>query len=582
MSYIKLPVNISGQVVTVPSVATLPPATQVPIGSERVTTDTGTLYISNGTVWNSTGGGGGSGTVTSIDVSGDSTGLTFTGGPVTTAGVITMGGKLAVGFGGTNSAVALNNNRVMQSTGGTIAEAAAITASRALASDANGIPVASATTATELGFVNGVTSAIQTQFSGKVTGPASATDTAIVKYDGTTGKLVKDSVVTIADTTGNVAGVGSLSAVSYSASGNGAASTAIFSETGTIFTGGSGTTTFPYHQHNVTGATAVTTWSTSGTFIGLNSGSGFAGNFIDLHVNGGTSLFKITSAGSPVIAAAGAASTPGISATGTIFTGGSATTTFPYYYHNVGGTAVTTFSTAGTFFGVNAASGFTGNIFDYYVNGATTVARLDYTGTFTVAPGQAAAVSVQPAAIRFNAGATGLLVYNGTGTLGMPTDGTLRIRNDATTANIPITASATAAIFGSGGTYGNLFRFYNSTTAQAMEIYNTRTDASNNEFLTFDWVGAANVLTLKTVANGTGTLRGINFTAGSNVGMKFGTATTDKLAFWNTAPIAQPTTGVAAATFVSNTSLIANDTATFDGYTIGQVVKALRNEGLLA
>jgi hypothetical protein len=44
----------------------------------------------------------------------------------------------------------------------------------------------------------------------------------------------------------------------------------------------------------------------------------------------------------------------------------------------------------------------------------------------------------------------------------------------------------------------------------------------------------------------------------------------------------QETTAVAASTFVSNTSLIANDTATFDGYTIGQVVKALRNLGILA
>jgi hypothetical protein len=61
----------------------------------------------------------------------------------------------------------LNNNRVMQSSGGAIVEAAAITASRALASDANGIPVASSTTATELGYVSGVTSAIQTQLDGK-------------------------------------------------------------------------------------------------------------------------------------------------------------------------------------------------------------------------------------------------------------------------------------------------------------------------------------------------------------------------------------------------------------------------------
>jgi hypothetical protein len=44
----------------------------------------------------------------------------------------------------------------------------------------------------------------------------------------------------------------------------------------------------------------------------------------------------------------------------------------------------------------------------------------------------------------------------------------------------------------------------------------------------------------------------------------------------------QQTTGVAASTFAMNTSGILNDTATFDGYTIGQVVKVLRNLGILA
>lgn len=65
-------------------------------------------------------------------------------------------------------------------------------------------------------------------------------------------------------------------------------------------------------------------------------------------------------------------------------------------------------------------------------------------------------------------------------------------------------------------------------------------------------------------------------------GTKIGTATSQKLSFWNATPIVQPTTAVTAATFVANTSGIVNDTATFDGYTIGQVVKALRNMGLLA
>ena len=41
------------------------------------------------------------GTVTGVDVSGGSTGLTFSGGPITTTGTISMAGTLAVGYGGT-------------------------------------------------------------------------------------------------------------------------------------------------------------------------------------------------------------------------------------------------------------------------------------------------------------------------------------------------------------------------------------------------------------------------------------------------------------------------------------------------
>lgn len=47
--------------------------------------------------------------------------------------------------------------------------------------------------------------------SGDVVGPASATDNAIARYDGTTGKLVQDSGVTV-DDSANVSGVAALSA----------------------------------------------------------------------------------------------------------------------------------------------------------------------------------------------------------------------------------------------------------------------------------------------------------------------------------------------------------------------------------
>ena len=65
-------------------------------------------------------------------------------------------------------------------------------------------------------------------------------------------------------------------------------------------------------------------------------------------------------------------------------------------------------------------------------------------------------------------------------------------------------------------------------------------------------------------------------------GGKIGTATSQKLAFWNATPIAQPTTAVTAATLVSGGGTALTNTDTFDGYTLQQVVKALRDAGLLA
>ncbi len=64
-----------------------------------------------GVEWITAGGGGGSGTVTSVDASGGSTGLLFTGGPITTNGTITLGGTLAIGNGGTGASD-LTNARI--------------------------------------------------------------------------------------------------------------------------------------------------------------------------------------------------------------------------------------------------------------------------------------------------------------------------------------------------------------------------------------------------------------------------------------------------------------------------------------
>lgn len=66
--------------------------------SGQVLTSTGT----DEPVWSNMSAG----TVTSVDASGGTTGMTFTGGPITTAGTLTLGGTLAVTSGGTGATTA--------------------------------------------------------------------------------------------------------------------------------------------------------------------------------------------------------------------------------------------------------------------------------------------------------------------------------------------------------------------------------------------------------------------------------------------------------------------------------------------
>lgn len=58
-------------------------------------------------------------------------------------------------------------------------------------------------------------------------------------------------------------------------------------------------------------------------------------------------------------------------------------------------------------------------------------------------------------------------------------------------------------------------------------------------------------------------------------------ANTTGVGFYGVTPVARATTGISAGAFVANTSGIADDTATFGGYTMGQVVAALKAIGIL-
>ena len=73
-----------------------------------------------------------------------------------------------------------------------------------------------------------------------------------------------------------------------------------------------------------------------------------------------------------------------------------------------------------------------------------------------------------------------------------------------------------------------------------------------------------------------------NLFSNTSGGIQLATAATQKIAFWGANPIVQPTTAITAATYASVSGSFVKASDTFDGYSIGQVVKALRNEGLLA
>jgi hypothetical protein len=75
----------------------------------------------------------------------------------------------------------------------------ALTASRATVTNGSGFVSVSATTATELGYLSGVTSALQTQLDAKLDDIGTSTDNALVRWDGVAGEAVQNSLVALDD-----------------------------------------------------------------------------------------------------------------------------------------------------------------------------------------------------------------------------------------------------------------------------------------------------------------------------------------------------------------------------------------------
>jgi hypothetical protein len=119
----------------------------------------------------------GAGTVTSVGGSGGTTGLTVSGGPITAAGTLTLGGTLAISAGGTGLGGTPTNGQLLIGNGTDYTKSVLTAGSNVTITNSTGSITIAAT--------------------GDVVGPAGATSGTISLFDGGTGKLLKNSVITV-------------------------------------------------------------------------------------------------------------------------------------------------------------------------------------------------------------------------------------------------------------------------------------------------------------------------------------------------------------------------------------------------
>jgi len=138
--------------------------------------------------------------------------------------------------------------------------------------------------------------------------------------------------------------------------------------------------------------------------------------------------FSLSTSGSIATSKAGAVSAPAVRTTGAPFTGGSGSTTLPLVYLDAtgAGTAPSALSVNGTMLGMNAPSGFTGKLFEFFLNGASKVS-VDQNGSLAIGSITSSGTVTAAAASRF--------VANGRSGWGSAADGRVTFNNNAAGAN---------------------------------------------------------------------------------------------------------------------------------------------------
>jgi hypothetical protein len=268
--------------------------------------------------------------------------------------------------------------------------------------------------------------------------------------------------------------------------------TNVLGVTGDVNLSDGGTYTTTLQTITPTAARTISLPDATGT-VALVAGSSGQLLYNNAGINAGVSGSAIGATGDITLSLNGAASTPPLDVTGTWFTGGTGTTTKPQVLIEPTGATSTAWSTSGTGLGVNAASGFAGNLLDLQVNGTTKA-------SFTTAG------DLKAPRIRFNGANNWDTSYSGTTT-----------SLNATVANTP-TYHTNGSVFrftsalGLGWSSGNptatsedlvirrdaanTLAQRNAANAQTSRVYNTYTSATSYERAKLEW--SSNVLRIGT------------------------------------------------------------------------------------
>ena len=315
--------------------------------------------------------------------------------------------------------------------------------------------------------------------------------------------------------------------------------TNVMTVTGDVNLSDGGTYTTTLQTITPTAARTISLPDATGT-VALVAGSSGQLLYNNAGVNAGVSGSAIGATGDITLSLNGAASTPPLDITGTWFTGGTSTTTKPQVLIEPAGATSTNWSTSGTGFGVNAASGFTGNLLDLKVNGTSrfvvtpTGYNIGANPTFTATNGVTFNTSGSSAGFTFNnrvsASYFRSTLYGSS-------------RNSSNGDSVFYTGEdigfGADLIGGDCSLRGGTGR---GTGDSGSIVFSTGVGGVSGN--------TANTVTERFRINPLGILvaaEASNIAVGTTIGTKIGTATTQKLGFYNRPPVVQPT-AVADAT----------------------------------